>query len=164
MVEHLPRLHNYPQCDNQEKGRTREIPLHPTLQEELGLWRVKWPIPLQKRSHQSRHARRRRQDAACRLRTGWLQRRVHPFLPQISPYIRKRRRYPCAPYHGALGPQLDGNIATLSFMHRKAKTSGRHGVWLKLRDLARSCSRTISPPPRMREWSRNVAPKAGPGQ
>ena len=48
-VLHLKWSNVYPDClvipkaITKKKVRTREIPLHPKLQEELGLWRTKWP-------------------------------------------------------------------------------------------------------------------------
>ena len=48
-VLHLKWSNIYPDCIiipkaiTKKKVRTREIPLHPTLKEELGIWRAKWP-------------------------------------------------------------------------------------------------------------------------
>ena len=48
-VLHLKWSNLYPDClvipkaITKKKVRTREIPLHPTLKEELGLWRATWP-------------------------------------------------------------------------------------------------------------------------
>ena len=48
-VLHLKWSNIYPDCIiipkaiTKKKVRTREIPLHPTLKDELGKWRAKWP-------------------------------------------------------------------------------------------------------------------------
>ena len=97
MVEYLPRLHHNSKGYNVEEGTDTRNSLAsdskgragPMAREMAGdIWAGnggrRLPISFQERSHQSRHARRCRQDGACRLHEGWLQRRVHSLLPQVS--------------------------------------------------------------------------------
>ena len=155
-VLHLKWSNVYPDClvipkaITKKKVRTREIPLHPKLQEELGALahkvatdlraggrRLRLLVSISEGSHEICSARLRGQSSARSHLKARLQRGIHAQLPAIGADRRQRRGHTCEAHHGAVWPSEYVRAPGLPLLHCAAEARSCHGLRLTTRTSRR---------------------------